>query len=98
MRSIIEELYYGNIAPADRGVVKGGEYSKLMHLLTRNEEDLEETLTKAQVETFQKYKDCAAELNDINEVTAFALGFKIGMSLTVETMMDIGSITEPQMA
>lgn len=47
MRSIIEELYYGNIAPADRDVVKGGEYSKLMHLLTRNEEDLEGTLTQA---------------------------------------------------
>ena len=98
MRSIIEELYYGNIAPADRDVVKGGEYSKLMHLLTRNEEDLEGTLTQAQTEIFQKYKDCASELNDINEVTAFALGFKIGMSLTVETMLDIGSITEPQMA
>ena len=47
MRSIIEELYYGNIAPANRDVVKGGEYSKLMHLLTRNEEDLEGTLTQA---------------------------------------------------
>ena len=60
MRSIIEELYYDNIARADRDVVKGGEYSKLMHLLTRNEEELEETLTQAQIETFQKYKDCAA--------------------------------------
>lgn len=37
MRSIIEKLYYGNIAPTDRGIVKGGENSKLMHLLTRNE-------------------------------------------------------------
>jgi len=55
-------------------------------------------LTQAQTETFQKYKDCAAELNDINEVTAFALGFKIGMSLTVESLLDISSITKPQMA
>lgn len=69
-----------------------------LDLLTRNEEDLEGTLTQAQIELFQKYKDCAAELNDINEVTAFALGFKIGMSLTVETMLNISSITEPQMA
>ena len=56
MRSIIEELYYGNIAPVDRDVIKGGEYSKLMHLLTRNEEDLEGTLTQAQIETFQNTK------------------------------------------
>ena len=98
MRSIIEELYYGNIAPADRDVVKGGEYSKLLHLVTRNEEDLEGTLTQAQIETFQKYRDCVSELNDMNEVTAFTLGFKIGMSLTVETMLNISSITEPQMA
>ena len=34
MRNIIEELYYGNICPMDRKIVKGGEYSHLLHLLS----------------------------------------------------------------
>lgn len=40
MRNIIEELYYGNITPCDRDIVKGGTYSHLLHLVTRNEDDL----------------------------------------------------------
>lgn len=59
MRNIIEELYYGNITPCDRDIVKGGTYSHLLHLVTRNEDDLMQTLTQAQQETFEKFKDCA---------------------------------------
>ncbi len=79
MRNIIEELYYGNITPCDRDIVKGGTYSHLLHLVTRNEDDLMQTLTQAQQETFEKFKDCASELNDANELTAFTIGFKLGM-------------------
>ena len=46
MRSIIEALYYGNIVPTDRDVVKGGEYAHLLHLLSRNSTELEDTLSQ----------------------------------------------------
>ncbi len=97
MRSIIEELYYGNIVPTDRDVVKGSEYANLLHLLSRNSTELEETLTEAQKEVFEKYNDCYAEISDANEATAFALGFKIGLRLAVEAMSDAREITEPKM-
>ena len=38
MRSIIEELYYGNISPSDRDIIKGGTYSHMLNLVTRNVE------------------------------------------------------------
>ncbi len=97
MRNIMEELYYGNICPVDRDIVKGGEYAHLLHLLTQNEDDLTQTLTQAQQETFQKYKDCASEINDTNDVEAFAIGFKLGMRLTVEAMINTSDITDPKM-
>ena len=96
MRSIIEGLYYGNIMPTGRDVVKGGEYAHLLHLLSRNSTELEETLTEAQKEVFEKYNDCYAEISDVNEVTAFTLGFKIGLRLAVEAMCDTRDITEPK--
>ena len=96
MRSIIEELYYGNICPMDRQIVKGGDYSHLLHLLTRNEDSLTETLTQAQQETFEKFKDCASELGDKNEMMSFVLGFKLGMRLAVESMISLEDITEPK--
>ena len=97
MRNIIEELYYGNICPMDRKIVKGGEYSQLLHLLTRNDEKLTETLTREQQETFLKYKDCASEINEANEVASFAVGFKLGIRLAVEAMISTSDITDPKM-
>lgn len=97
MRNIIEELYYGNITPCDRDIVKGGTYSHLLHLVTRNEDDLMQTLTQAQQETFEKFKDCTSELSDANEVTSFTLGFKLGMRLALEAMISTSDITEPKM-
>lgn len=48
MRSVIEERYYGNIGPTDRNFIKGGAYSHILNLLTRNEDDLAQTLMQAQ--------------------------------------------------
>ena len=100
MRSIIEELYYGNISPTDRDIIRGGrggDYSHLLHLVTRNEENLMGTLTQAQQETFEKFKDCASELGDKNEMMSFVLGFKLGMRLAVEAMISLDEITDPKM-
>lgn len=97
MRSIIEELYYGNINPSDRDIIRGGTYSHILNLLTRNEDELVQTLTQAQQEKFEKFKDCASELGDKNEMMSFVLGFKLGMRLAVEAMISIDNITEPKM-
>ena len=48
MRSIIEELYYGNISPTDRDIIRGGTYSHILNLVTRNEDEQMQTLTQAQ--------------------------------------------------
>ena len=74
MESIIEELFYGNIIPSERSFRKVGEYAHVLQLVTRNEEKLTQTLTEAQKETFEKFKDGTSELNGITEVTAFTLG------------------------
>lgn len=97
MRSIIEELYYDNITPSDRDIVRGGEYSHILQLLTRNEDELMKTLTQAQQETFEKFKDCASELGDANELTAFTIGFKLGMRLALEAMISTSDITDPKL-
>ena len=85
--SIIEELYYGTIAPAGRSYGKTGEYAHILQLVTRNEEKLTETLSEAQKETFEKFKDGTSELSSMTEVTAFAIGFKLGLRLTAEAFI-----------
>lgn len=87
MESIIEELYHGNITPSDRSFCRTGEYAHILQLVSRNEEKLTETLTEAQKETFEKFKDGTSELNGMTEVTAFTIGFKLGLRLTAEAFI-----------
>ena len=58
----LEDLYYGNIVPADRSCKRGSEYSQLLHLAACNEEKLSATLTKEQKILFEKYKDCTMDM------------------------------------
>lgn len=90
MGSIIEELYYGNIPLSERGFRRTSEYAHILLLAVRNEEKLTETLTEAQKETFGKFKDNTSELTSMTEVTAFTLGFKLGLHLTAEAYTDGG--------
>ena len=88
MQSIIEELYYGNFTPAERICRMSGEYAHILQLVAKNEEKLAETLTEAQKETFEKFKDGTSEISSMTEVTAFTLGFKLGLRLTAEAFID----------
>ena len=87
MESIIAELFYGNITPSERSYCRTGEYAHILQLVTRNEEELTQTLTEAQKETFEKFKDGTSELSSMTEVTAFTLGFKLGLRLTAEAFI-----------
>lgn len=88
MSSIIEDLYYGNIPLSERDFKRNSEYAHILQLAARNEEKLTETLTEAQRETFGKFKDNTSELTSMTEVTAFTLGFKLGLRLTAEAYVD----------
>ena len=95
MESIIAELFYGNITPSERSYCKTGEYAHILQLVTRNEEKLAETLTDAQKETFEKFKDGTSEISSMTEITAFTLGFKLGLRLTAEAF--IGGNSEQEL-
>ena len=38
-------------------------------------------------ETFEKFKDSTSEISSMTEVTAFTLGFKLGLWLTAEAFI-----------
>ena len=95
MESIIAELFYGNITPSERSYRRTGEYAHILQLVTRNEEKLTETLTEAQKKTFEKFKDSTSEISSMTEVTAFTLGFKLGLRLTAEAFIGGNHWEEP---
>ena len=61
MESAIRALYDSDLFPEDRQTANP-EYAQVLEYQERHENDLVSTLTEAQKETFEKYKDCAAEI------------------------------------
>ena len=84
--TILEDLWYGNVRPTERSIVRGSRIDNLMKLLCQNEDDLMSGLTEKQKESFDKFKDCQSELTDYLETEAFTQGFTIAVKRMVEVM------------
>ena len=90
MRSILEELWYGNICP-NGGCREGTkEVKELMGYIADHHDALLGMLTDKQKETLEKFDDCYAELTEINEREIFVYAFRLGMRITMEVF------TEPE--
>lgn len=81
MDNILEQLWYGNIAPWEHSTHNDREYKELTELLHRNRDKLTEGLTEAQKELLDKYDECQNELNAKTEKNAFVQGFCLGTRL-----------------
>lgn len=86
MRSILEELWYGNVCPSDECRETTEEAKELMRFIARHHDNLQATLTEKQKETLEKLDDCYAELSDINEKETFVYAFRLGARIAIEVM------------
>ncbi|MCI2111989.1 MAG: hypothetical protein LKJ92_00750 [Ruminococcus sp.] len=84
--NILEELYFGNIAPNEKCARLNSEVTKLLKLLNRNEEKLTATFSEEQKITFEKYKDCNREISEICEKDVFLNGFRLGARTIIESV------------
>lgn len=83
---ILENLYYGNVAPYDRDIPQKNEYKNLQKLVDRHEKVLKDTMTNNQQEYFNKFMDCFIELNGMNELDAFIHGYILATKIMTEIM------------
>ena len=89
MRSILEELFYGNICPNTDCRSRDKETKQLMGYIADHHDILLSTLNEQQKEILEKFDDCYNELIDINEREIFAYAFKLGAKLMLTVMEDI---------
>ena len=89
MRSILEELFYGNICPSTDCRSRDKETKQLMGYIADHHDNLLSTLNEQQKEILEKFDDCYNELIDINEREIFAYAFKLGAKLMLTVMEDI---------
>ena len=88
MRSIINELWHGNIVPQEDSRNNTKEMKELFSYIARHDENLEKLLTDEQKAIFEKYQDCWNEYVSLAEAAIFEYAFKMGMQFTIETLAE----------
>ena len=86
MKSILEELFYGNVCPNTDCRSTGKETKELMGYIADHHDNLLTMLTDKQKEVFEKFDDCWDEITDINEREIFVYAFKLGMRIAIEVL------------
>ena len=86
MKSIINELWHGNIIPRDDSRTNPKKMKELLGYMSRHHEDLERSFTEEQKETFEKFHDCWSEYMSLAEAVIFEYAFKIGIQIAIETL------------
>lgn len=86
MRSILEELFYGNICPNTDCRSHDKETKQLMGYIADHHDNLLSTLNDRQKVLLEKFDDCYNELTDINEREIFSYAFKLGMRIAIAVL------------
>lgn len=86
--NILEELWYGNLDPAEYDASPSEEYKELIRLISRNEEKLLATMTDTQKDLFSRYQDCVREFQAMAESLLFQNSFRLGARITMEVMKE----------
>ena len=89
MRSILEELFYGNLCPNTDCRSNDKEVKELMGYIADHHDNLNKTLSDKQKELLEKFDDCYNELTDINERELFIYAFRLGARITLEVLFPI---------
>ena len=87
MKSILEELFYGNVCPNTDCRGNGKDTKQLTGYIADHHSALNETLTDKQKELFEKFTDCYSELTDINEREIFYYAFRLGMKIAIDVLL-----------
>ena len=88
MRTILEELFYGNVCPNSDCRNNEKETKELMGYIADHHDKLLKELTDEQKETFEKFDDCWSEYMSLAEAAIFEYAFKLGMQIAIETLTE----------
>ena len=87
MKSIINELWHGNISPQTDSRNNSPEMKELMEYMARHRDDLLKILNDEQKEIFEKFEDCWSEYMSLAEAAIFEYAFKLGAQITLEVLI-----------
>ena len=88
---ILEDLWYGNVAPSERMIRIGTQYAKLQKQLVAAEDALREVLSSDGKNIYEEICLKQTEMAQIAECDSFIRGVRIGARLALDIMEDYPS-------
>ena len=88
MKSMIKELWHGNIIPQEDSRTNSKKMKELIGYIARHNEDLTKLLNDEQMEIFEKYQECWNEYVSLAEAAIFEYAFRLGARLIIEVQKD----------
>jgi hypothetical protein len=88
IKSILEELYFGNINPNSKQFIRGSDFDRAMQMLATNEEKLTKQLNGEEKLLFCEFSNAQSEINSITAIENFIDGFRLGAKIMMEIMGD----------
>ena len=84
MKSMIKELWHGNINPQEDSRNNSPEMKELMEYMARHHDDLLKSMTDEQKEIFEKFDGCRSEYMSNDEAAIFEYAFRLGAQMMLE--------------
>ena len=88
MKSVINELWLGNINPQNDSRNNSHKIKELMEYMARHHEKLNQMMSDEQKEILKKFDDCWSEYMSLAEAAIFEYAFKLGMQIAIETLTE----------
>lgn len=84
MKSVLEELYYGNIRPFANRRAISEEKQKVLQKMEDYRNQLLGSMTPEQNHLLEEYESCASEITSQTECEIFIDGFRLGARFALE--------------
>ncbi len=84
MKSMLEELFYGNLHLSDRSYKRGSEYDRAANSFVEASDKFRSTLDKSQAEVYDAIMTARDKVNYLELTDRFIYGFRMGAMITME--------------
>ena len=86
MKSIINEIWHGNVIPQEDSRTNSPEMKELLNYMARHHEELEKRFSDEQKATFERFHDCWSEYVSLAEEAIFTYAFKLGAQIMLDVL------------
>ena len=90
MKSIIRELWYGNVSPQEGNRTDTKEMKELLGYMARHRQALMSVMTDEQKAIFQKLDNCWSEYASLVEEELFTYAFRLGARIMLDAVSEEG--------